>query len=479
MHKKILFCLLSTVLSLFIKTQTHATATIPEATNKFYAQNNIIFTLPYASDDPCATQTVADYGDLNNRIITAMSFLTNKGYSINAAAAIVGNLIAESSLVPNKIEGGRLITDTSWRLTSWENYNRRGFGIAQWTSGGRQTNLQSFADENNLPVVSLDAQLGFLVKELQGTYRRYGSVENLNSKSLEEATFNIYRRYETPRSSFCTTNDRAGCYNDYAPSSYNDLSETATSSAYSSWKNRFNKARDAISIYNNRSSSPDNNNEATDNTDNDSTDPCSPTTQTASWNGNWGDYTPLNTNPGNVVAYTFNGTTFCVIDSTIPPNEYVTTACSRQRCQSNYTGSAVSNPLSRCDIFSMWNAYEIYHGWQNGIRANYYFTNNYSRDNLEDLLPIIYDQLMVGRPVIFRVMSQRVGGSSNSSHHWVTVVGVRRSANINSLTANDFLYVDPHDAKLYKFGETRSREIGKEDGVYKIKTMSRDFISGR
>ena len=105
MHKKILFCLLSTVLSLFIKTQTHATATIPEATNKFYAQNNIIFTLPYASDDPCATQTVADYGDLNNRIITAMSFLTNKGYSINAAAAIVGNLIAESSLVPNKIEG--------------------------------------------------------------------------------------------------------------------------------------------------------------------------------------------------------------------------------------------------------------------------------------------------------------------------------------------------------------------------------------
>ena len=218
---------------------------ISKADLKFYAQNNIMFIDDEESNSSnCLDGDLVDLGD-NSK--TALNYLIKKGYSPSSAAAIVGNLIAESSVVPNKKEGGELITDTSWRLTSWEKYGKRGFGIAQWTSPGRQTNLQTFADTNGLPVISMEAQLGYLVDELQREVRGHGSsVANMNTMSLEDATFFMYRRFETPRSSFCTTNDRAGCYNDYAPSSFSELSETKTKSAYSAFMNRLKWAKSAL-----------------------------------------------------------------------------------------------------------------------------------------------------------------------------------------------------------------------------------------
>lgn len=216
---------------------------ISAADLRFYAQNNILFLDEedsFISD--CLSGELIDMGE-NSK--TALNFLISKGYSASSAAAIVGNLIAESSVVPNKLQGGKLINDPSWRLTSWEKYGKSGFGIAQWTSKGRQANLQAFADENGLPVSSMEAQLAFLFKELQDSYKG-GSVENLNAKSLEEATFYIYRYYETPLSSFCTSGNKAGCYNSFAPSSYSDLSESATSSAYKAFANRLKYAKSAL-----------------------------------------------------------------------------------------------------------------------------------------------------------------------------------------------------------------------------------------
>ena len=218
---------------------------ISKADLKFYANNNIMFIDDGDSNSGnCLDGDLVDLGD-NSK--TALNYLIQKGYSSTSAAAIVGNLIAESSVVPNKKEGGELITDPTWRLTSWEKFGKRGFGIAQWTSSGRQTSLQNFADTNGLPVISMEAQLGYLFDELQREVRGRGSsVTNMNASSLEEATFFMYRRFETPRSSFCTTNDRAGCYNNYAPSTYADLSETETSSAYSAFMNRLKWAKSAL-----------------------------------------------------------------------------------------------------------------------------------------------------------------------------------------------------------------------------------------
>ena len=234
--------LLSFVAPLTITTTAHA---LSKADLKFYAQNNIMFIDD--EDSPLNDCLSGDLVDLGDNSKTALNYLIQKGYSKTSAAAIVGNLITESGVVPNKKEGGELITDSSWRLTEWEKFGSRGFGIAQWTSAGRQTSLQNFADTNGLPVISMEAQLGYLFDELQrGVRGATSKLENMNALSLEEATFFMYRHFETPRSSFCTTNDRAGCYNNYAPSAYADLSETETSSAYSAFMNRLKYARSAL-----------------------------------------------------------------------------------------------------------------------------------------------------------------------------------------------------------------------------------------
>ena len=239
---RVFYFLLSLSLLFVANTPVYA---LSAADLRFYSQNNILF-IDEAEDkflESCLSGEIVDLGE-NSK--TALNFLINKGYSASSAAAIVGNLIAESNVVPNKIEGGKLISDSSWRLTSWERFNKSGFGIAQWTSGGRQTNLQNFADENGLPVISMEAQLAYLFKELNGGSYSGASVASMNSKSLEEATFYIYRYFETPLSSFCHSNDRAGCYNNYAPSSYSSLSETETKSAYQAFSNRLKYARSAL-----------------------------------------------------------------------------------------------------------------------------------------------------------------------------------------------------------------------------------------
>lgn len=244
MVKKLFALFISFGLIFFLPITSTASA-LSRSDLKYYAQNNIMFI-----DDSnslladCLNGELVNLGD-NSK--TALNYLIQRGYSKTSAAAIVGNLIAESGVVPNKIEGGAIINDTSWRLTNWEKFGKRGFGIAQWTDTTRQTNLQNFADENSLPVTSIEAQLAFLFKELDtGVRGARTKIENMNSKSFEEATFIIYRFYETPRSSFCTTNDKAGCYNNIRPMAYSDLSPTETQSAYTAFANRLKLARSAL-----------------------------------------------------------------------------------------------------------------------------------------------------------------------------------------------------------------------------------------
>ncbi len=251
---------LSLILALLLSfaapiTLVQNTRALSRADLQFYAENNIMFMDEEDSLlSDCLSGELVNLGD-NSK--TALNYLIQKGYSTTSAAAIVGNLIAESSVVPNKKEGGELINDESWRLTDWEKFGSRGFGIAQWTSAGRQTSLQNFADTNGLPVISMEAQLGYLFDELQrGVRGATSKLENMNALSLEEATFFMYRHFETPRSSFCTTNDRAGCYNNYAPKSYSDLSETETSSAYSAFMNRLKYARSALAEVGDLTASP-------------------------------------------------------------------------------------------------------------------------------------------------------------------------------------------------------------------------------
>lgn len=61
-----------------------------------------------------------------------------------------------------------------------------------------------------------------------------------------------------------------------------------------------------------------------------------------------------------------------------------------------------------------------------------------------DKLKIAYTQLQKGNPTIINTLS--------SSDHWVTIVGVKTSANSSNLQASDFLIVNPWGGTLWNLG---------------------------
>jgi hypothetical protein len=217
--------------------------------------NNIIFYKPNgygACNSTTATylsfiSNPASNGD--NQSIT-LSFLLDKGFNANAAYAIVGNLMSESHLNPLILEkkyeeNKNIVVDDNFRLID-ANGNKTfkgGFGIAQWTSTGRVQNLQTFANNTNGGKVnSLMVQLAFLNNEI-AKYR-----EKLNSTSLEEAVFIVYRNYETPASSYQTTAD--GVDNIQDPKTYANLiaHPELSKAAYKAFTTRLNYAKQAAGI---------------------------------------------------------------------------------------------------------------------------------------------------------------------------------------------------------------------------------------
>ena len=112
------------------------------------------------------------------------------GYPVNGAAGLVGNLQAESGVLPQRVEGSA--SDTPMRAPSFagpaadfsadeimsRSHSARtgprlpGIGLAQWTSPGRRTGLfaHTFRGVRLGPRIlfDMDAQVDYLVTELRG-----------------------------------------------------------------------------------------------------------------------------------------------------------------------------------------------------------------------------------------------------------------------------------------------------------------------
>jgi hypothetical protein len=115
------------------------------------------------------------------------------------ASGIVGNLINEGGLIPNRIENkvsgavlvGKLVIGTSV-----------GYGWAQWTTRSRQQKLADYAKSQGVDYTTTDLtddiNYGYLVKELQTDYPRV--LKNLKSKTtLRDATEVILKQFEAPK----------------------------------------------------------------------------------------------------------------------------------------------------------------------------------------------------------------------------------------------------------------------------------------
>lgn len=158
---------------------------------------------------------------LDARILRVMELLVDRyGYPVNGAAGIVGNLIAESGVQPDRIEGSRSATpmrapDFAGRVRDFtpeevrdRNFARKqgprlpGIGIAQWTSparraglfthtiGGRQLGTAILAD--------LDAQVDYLVTELRRSYRGLNATLLSPGVRVNDAADDVVYDFERP-----------------------------------------------------------------------------------------------------------------------------------------------------------------------------------------------------------------------------------------------------------------------------------------
>ena len=149
-----------------------------------------------------------------NNVEYAYNYLIGRfGLPPHQAAGIVGNLIHESGVDPVRAEGGGYQTISSMDEVT----PGRGFGIAQWTTAGRQDSWRDFANDRNADPLSLDLQLEFLWWEIsEASPGFYGYEEFLAAPDIRSATWIFLSRFERPAS--VIDDPQFGGRNNYRPS---------------------------------------------------------------------------------------------------------------------------------------------------------------------------------------------------------------------------------------------------------------------
>lgn len=134
--------------------------------------------------------------DANREKIYKM--LRNKGYSPEAAIGILANIEAESTYRTNVLS-----------------YDGEGsIGICQWTYG-RRTNLENYARSKGKPVSDLETQVEYLIRELEGPYKKVNALKNTNDYGLMAERF--CRDFEVPANVEVRVGERRNIASKLAP----------------------------------------------------------------------------------------------------------------------------------------------------------------------------------------------------------------------------------------------------------------------
>jgi hypothetical protein len=158
---------------------------------------------------------------MQERVLRVMRLLVHRyGFPVSGAAGLVGNLVAESGVLPNRIEGSRTATpmrapDFSGRVRDFtpdevrdRSFSRRtgprhpGVGIAQWTARDRRAGLFrhvfSGRQLGSAILSDLDAQVDYLVSELRGGYRQVYRTLMAPGVTTEQASDVVLLHFERP-----------------------------------------------------------------------------------------------------------------------------------------------------------------------------------------------------------------------------------------------------------------------------------------
>ncbi len=141
------------------------------------------------------------------------NYLKAQGLNDFGAAGLMGNLQAESGLRTNNLQnsfenapaktGGVGYTDASYTAAvdkgTYASFagDRAGYGLAQWTYPTRKQALLNFVKTMGRSISDLEAQLGFLVTELAGSFPRVLAALK-SAASVQEASDCVLLGFERP-----------------------------------------------------------------------------------------------------------------------------------------------------------------------------------------------------------------------------------------------------------------------------------------
>ena len=163
----------------------------------FRRRNGIIHNDDQVFATTCAPSTSTQVATGSNNVEVAYNQLQLFGLTSEQAAGVVGNLMGESGVEPTRRQGSgfQTISDPS------EIVPGVGFGIAQWTTAGRQEAWINFANTRGEDPLSLTLQLAFLWEELTvSSPDFFGYPELQAAQDVRQATWIFLAYFERPAS---------------------------------------------------------------------------------------------------------------------------------------------------------------------------------------------------------------------------------------------------------------------------------------
>lgn len=176
-----------------------------------------------------------------NNSTVVWKFLLSHGLTKAGAAGLMGNMHAESGIIPNRVEiiclkrlseyGYGNYTDASYTQAVDSNRiskngflnpipgKQYGYGLCQWTSPGRKSNFYDFMKGRGKSIGDLEGQLIFLIDELKNGYNSvYKTL--ISTTSVQQASDKVLKDFEMPSNWSSHSKTRAGYsweyYNLYA-----------------------------------------------------------------------------------------------------------------------------------------------------------------------------------------------------------------------------------------------------------------------
>lgn len=139
----------------------------------------------------------------NEKII--WDFLKSNGLTNAGAAGLMGNLFAESSLIPSNLQNtiNKKLGLTDAEYTQKVNdgiytnfiHDGAGYGLAQWSYYSRKQSLLNYARSTGRSIGDLNMQLEFLISELKNSFPKVWNVL-ISSNNLQECSNIVLKEFE-------------------------------------------------------------------------------------------------------------------------------------------------------------------------------------------------------------------------------------------------------------------------------------------